>query len=396
MRRAYRTGRVRWWQALTDGQVAAIVATVVIGIWLRRPLPVAACALIAAYVLRHAMAAVMCLVLGVAGVLLSAAHWRDVVPRHIGPYAGTACLVGDPQPIDGAVTAVFELDHERFEVWTGGAIGQRLDDHLSGECVWISGTRRALHGTSAHRAALRHVVGGLDIEAYGDWSQGSTIDRASNRVRRTFAAGSAQLRAPDDALFAGLVIGDDRNEPAAMVDQFRASGLSHLTAVSGQNVAFVLAAAAPLLKRLRSWLRWAGTLAVIAWFAALTRFEPSVLRASVMAAIAATGFVLGREKPPARVLLLAVGGLVLIDPFLVWSVGFWLSVGATAGVALLATPLAGYVPGPRWLAEPAAVSLAAQAGIAPISLLVFGTMPIVAVPANLLAVPVAGFVMLYG
>jgi competence protein ComEC len=81
---------------------------------------------------------------------------------------------------------------------------------------------------------------------------------------------------------------------------------------------------------------------------------------------------------------------------LVWSVGFWLSVGATAGVALLGTALVAYIPGPRWLAVPAAVTIGAQCGVAPVSLLVFGTLPLVSIPANLLAVPVAGFVMLYG
>jgi len=192
------------------------------------------------------------------------------------------------------------------------------------------------------------------------------------------------------------VIGDDRNEPETMITDFRASGLSHLTAVSGQNIAYLLAAAAPLLRRLRPWPRWMATIGLLSWFVVLTRFEPSVLRAGVMAAIAATGFVLGRDRPPLRTLLLAIIALVFVDPMLVWSVGFWLSVGATAGVALLATPLAGFLPGPRWFTVAAAVTLAAEAGVAPVSLLVFGTLPVVSLPANLLAVPVAGFVMLYG
>ena len=268
--------------------------------------------------------------------------------------------------------------------------------HLAGECSRISGERRALSGTAARRAAVRHVVAALELHSVGDWSNGDPLDRASNRVRRVFADGAAELLAPDDSLFAGLVIGDDRNEPPAVIEQFRAAGLSHLTAVSGQNVAYVLAAAAPLLRRLRPFSRWAMTVALIGWFVVLTRFEPSVLRAGVMAGIAATGFLLGREKPPARVLALAVGVLVLVDPLLVWSVGFWLSVGATAGVALLSTRLAALVPGPDWIALPAGVTLAAQAGVAPVSLLVFGSLPLVSLPTNLLAVPVAGLVMLYG
>ena len=84
------------------------------------------------------------------------------------------------------------------------------------------------------------------------------------------------------ALLAGLVLGDDRDQPAVLRDAFSAVGLTHLLAVSGQNVAFVLAAAGPLLRRLRLGPRLAAVLVLLAFFALVTRFEPSVLRAAVM------------------------------------------------------------------------------------------------------------------
>jgi competence protein ComEC len=83
---------------------------------------------------------------------------------------------------------------------------------------------------------------------------------------------------------------------------------------------------------MRPWWRWAATLALIGWFMALTRFEPSVLRAGVMAMLGSSAFVLGRQQSVARLLAWTVTILVLVDPMLVWSVGFWLSTGATAGV----------------------------------------------------------------
>ena len=81
---------------------------------------------------------------------------------------------------------------------------------------------------------------------------------------------------------------------------------------------------------------------------------------------------------------------------LVWSVGWWLSVGATAGIALLAAPIAARLPGPRALAEALAVTIAAQIGVAPVSVSVFGGVPLASIPANLLAVPVAGPLMVWG
>ena len=392
----YGDAPAHWWQTIGDGEVAAVSALAVLGIWLGRPLPVLVAGVVAHALGARRTIAVVAVAAGIVGVWRGGRAWHDVVPDRLGRFEGVACLVSDPAPRSGAVVAVFEIEGERYEAWARGSPRRRLTTHLAGECAWINGDRRALSPTPARRAAVRHVVAGLDLRAVGDWSDGAPLDRASNRVRRVFAAGAAELTAPDDALFAGLVIGDDRNEPTAVIDQFRAAGLSHLTAVSGQNVAYVLAGAAPLLRRLRPMARWSATVGIITWFVALTRFEPSVLRAGVMAGIAATGFLLGREKPPGRVLALAVGVLALVDPLLVWSVGFWLSVAATAGVALLSTRLAALVPGPDWLALPTGVTLAAQAGVAPVSLLVFGTLPLVSLPANLLAVPVAGLVMLYG
>ena len=197
-------------------------------------------------------------------------------------------------------------------------------------------------------------------------------------------------------LFTGLVVGDDVRQSKAMIDRFRAVGLSHLTAVSGQNVAFVLAMAGIGLRRLPRWWRLGATLALIAWFVVLTRVEPSVVRAGTMAALSAIAFALGRERSSPRILGLAVIALVLIDPLLVWSVAFWLSSGATFGVCVIAPWLAKRWRGPSWFTMPLSVTIGAQLGVVVPSWLVFDRLPVIGVLANLFAVPVAGFVMLYG
>jgi len=115
-----------------------------------------------------------------------------------------------------------------------------------------------------------------------------------------------------------------------------------------------------------------------------------------MAALTAVGFALGRERSPVRLLFVAIAILVVVDPLLVWSVGFWLSVGASFGVVAIAPALQPRLRGPVWWTSALAVTLGAQLGVLVPSWLVFGRMPALGIPANLLAVPVAGFVMLYG
>jgi competence protein ComEC len=339
---------------------------------------------------------VLALTAGVAGARAGSA-WDALSPRHTGEFLGWAEVVGDPQPFPGALRTVLELDGQRFEYWARGrAKRERVGEWAAGDRLYVSGMRDRLDDARRLRVASQHVVGEFRLTWVAEVASGGPLDRASNRVREVLDRGSHALPEGDDALFRGLVFGDDAEQPPAMTARFRASGLSHLTAVSGQNVAFLLAAAGPLLRRLRPAARWAVSVAVIGWFVMLTRFEPSIIRAGAMAALSATAFVLGRERHPARLLLIAVTGLLIVDPLLARSIGFWLSTGATAGVTTVGPWLARRMRVLGLLAAPVAVTLGAQAGVFLPAMLVFGHVPLVSLPANVLAGPVAGGVMLYG
>jgi ComEC/Rec2-related protein len=234
------------------------------------------------------------------------------------------------------------------------------------------------------------VAARLSISAVGPHRAGSGPSRIANGLRRTLVRGAASMPVRERTLFTGLVLGDDREQSLEMADDFRASGLSHLTAVSGQNVAFVLAAAWPVLRLLGLRGRFLARLAVLALFGVMTRWEPSVLRAEAMAAVGLFAWTIGRPASTLRLLALAVAGLLLVDPLLVRSVGFLLSVGACVGIAVLAPPLTRRMP------LVLAVTLAAQVGVSPVLAPVFGGVPVAAVPANLLAVAAAGPVMTWG
>jgi competence protein ComEC len=383
----------------TDADVVAVVLALVVGVWGGTWAVLCVIALSAGgRVLGWATwrVPVAALVLAVVGSAAGHVAWLQAHPRHLGPYIGWARIMADPAPYGSGLRVTVEIEGERFDTWLYGSRNTRIAPHQAGEYVWLQGARAQV-GHGARRAAVRHVVGRFHAEVVGDLLPGAALWRASNQVRsRLRSAAAASMPVDEAALFTGLVLGDDGAEPPGLVADFRRSGLSHLTAVSGQNVAFILAAALPLLRRLRAWWRWAATLALIGWFMAITRFEPSVLRAGVMAMLAATAFVLGRQASSIRLLALAVGLLVLADPLLVWSVGFWLSVGATAGVCLAGPWWLARLPGPMWLRAPMAITLGAQVGVALPSLLVFHRLPLVSPLANLAAVPVAGAVMLYG
>lgn len=329
------------------------------------------------------------------GAVAGERAWTAVRSVTTGPVDTRAVVMADPVDRGRSLEVVLEVDGERFTVWARGSSARRLRQVAMGDTVRVVGERTRPHDLPSWLLS-RHVVGRLDVERVGSVRPGAPVFRAANRVRDQLERGGRTLPDADRALFTGLVYGDDRAVPPDTVDAFRTAGLSHLTAVSGQNVAYVLAAASPLLRRFPPWGRWAATIALIAWFALLTRFEPSVLRASVMAGVAATAFVTGRQRSGIGILSVALTGLLLVDPLLVWSVGLWLSAAATAGLALLAAPVEKVLPGPRWLARLGAAAIAAQAGVLPVSGAVFGIPSVISLPANVLAVPVAGVVMLIG
>lgn len=378
----------------------AAAAVAVTAVWSGDPAVITMIVLAVALLFRRWLLTIVLVALAVAGLVRSEQSWASLAPDQLGEYRGWVRLVDDPQPYRSATRVIVDVDGERFEIWSRGRAQQlRVATWRGGEWVAVSGARVRLDRERAGRVAWQHVVGEFELEWASDVAPGGPLARASNRVRAAIEQAGDQLPDADGALFRGLVVGDDRDQPPEMIDRFRASGLSHLTAVSGQNVSFLLAAAGPLLRRLRPWLRWAMTVGLIVWFVTLTRFEPSIVRAGVMAGLSTTAFLLGRDRSPVRILAVAVTGLVLVDPLLVWSVGFWLSVGATFGVSAIGPWLAArfHRLDPTGLfALPLGVTLGAQLGVVVPSVLVFGRLPLVSIPANLLAVPVAGAVMLYG
>jgi competence protein ComEC len=136
---------------------------------------------------------------------------------------------------------------------------------------------------------------------------------------------------------------------------------------------------------------------VVVFFVVLTGGEPSVMRAGVMATIALVGTLMGRPRDAGSVLASAVLILIVLDPGLIWEIGFQLSVVATAGMVALASPLAERVALlPRPVALAGAATLAAQLAVTPLLLFHFHAVPGVTVPANLLAFPAVSPALLLG
>lgn len=200
-------------------------------------------------------------------------------------------------------------------------------------------------------------------------------------------------------LLLGLSIGDTSSMDPEVEEDFRATGLGHLLAVSGSNVAMFLAPVLGLVMavRLGRGMRLVVGLVAVTFFVLLTRWEPSVLRAGAMAGLALAGVWAGRPRSTGGLLGAAVLGLLIADPALAGAVGFQLSVAATVGLAAMAGPLAARLGTlPRPLALSLAATLGAQFAVTPLLLLRFGVVPTVTVLANVLAFPAVPVALFLG
>jgi competence protein ComEC len=262
--------------------------------------------------------------------------------------------------------------------WTSVDLGSTL--HVVG---------RLAPSDSAESAAVLQVQRVVDEHADPAWWW-----RASERMRAAVRDGVAWAPGEAGALVPALVDGDDAGLSEATQQDFRTTGLTHLLAVSGTNLTLLVGFL--LLVGRRVGVSAYGQVVVVvlaaAGFVLLARPEPSVLRAAAMGLVAVAGLGSGGRRRGVRALAWSVLLLVLVDPWLSRSVGFALSVSATAGILLLAPTwrdaLARWMP--PLLAEALAVPLAAQVVCTPLVAAISGQVSLVAVAANLAVAPAVG------
>jgi competence protein ComEC len=214
-------------------------------------------------------------------------------------------------------------------------------------------------------------------------------DRLRARLVRSMAPG---LRGERRAVVAGVVLGDEAGLSEELQERFRASGLFHLLAVSGQNVALVAAGVliCGWLLGVPRWLGEIGALAAITGYVLAVGAQPSVVRAGIAGALGSLAWLAARERDRWHFLLLGALALLAWNPYVLLDPGFQLSFSAVASIFLLVPrllrALEGY-PLPQSLALVVAVSLACGLVTAPILWFQFHAVPLLTVPANALAAP---------
>ena len=322
----------------------------------------------------------------------------------------TGTVVSEPDR--GEVTTSYVVDVERVRagdlVSSGGTVligFHQYEELLPGDKVVLSGEleepprfegfdyRAYLAGQGIFATMFRPRV--LEREP-GD----ASFRRWLTETRLTFDESLQRaLPAPEAALAGGIAFGRDDQLSDVSKEHFNRSGLRHLVAVSGTNVALVAALtyalAIPLVGRKWAWMPAAVT--IVAYLCA-AGLSASVFRAGIMAGVLLGGRVIGRPQSGLPALFAAVIGMTALDPRLAREPGFQLSASATAGLITLAPWLEHgllratakfprFAP-PRFVCEALALTVAASVSTAPIMWVTFEQISVVSPLANVIVQPV--------
>ena len=209
----------------------------------------------------------------------------------------------------------------------------------------------------------------------------------------------------ESALARGFVLGEDDRIDHATREDFQRSNLTHLLAVSGENVILLCVLAWPLLALLALPLRarLIGALCLIAIYVPVTGAGPSIQRAGVMGAAGLIAALADRPRSRWYAVLLAVGITLAINPRADGDVGWQLSFAAVLGIMLWSRRLALLISGSRGrgsaraaLAEAVAVTVSATVATAPLMAEAFDQFSPAALPANVFAAPAVAPAMWLG
>jgi competence protein ComEC len=297
-----------------------------------------------------------------------------------------------------ALIAVDRIDGRRFRGRTEVVLQPCLNPPQQGWQLKLTGALKA------PQAGVHRLVSGpaSRLHRLGSWSQlradqWQVLHKSWTPIadaRRSVAARFQQVAGPQrGGLLAALVLGGAQVQlPAELREAFRVAGLSHALAASGFHLSVVLGAVLAIARGLSRPFRVSLGCSALLMFLTLAGGQPSVVRAVLMGATALLIRESDQRSRGAGVLLFTLILMLLIRPDWAHSVGFQLSAAATAGLTLSAPgveqQLLRCCPSRiRWLASAIAVSWAALIWTLPLQLLHFGSTPLYALVANLLAAP---------
>ena len=267
--------------------------------------------------------------------------------------------------------------------------------------------RQYLAGMNIH-TVVYHPQG---VERVGS-GYGSPITAAlihfRQKARETIFATFPQ---PESGLLSGILLGMDNDLPDALAQDYRDTGVAHIIAISGFNMAILAGLFLRLFTR-QIGPYWAAllTAVLLVFYSLFVEASASVWRALIMAVMGAGGHLIGRRQHGANALCFTAAAMCLVKPLLLWDVSFQLSFAATFGLVVFAQPLQDWLQGllEKRVSEKTAAgltgplsdyflfTLAAQVATLPVIAWHFGRVSLSSILANPIVLPLQPALLISG
>lgn len=283
----------------------------------------------------------------------------------------------------------------------GLRIGDELRVHGSLQAVSVSGARTPEAESYARfllRNGVRQRMQAKSIVSTGNTRAGpvGAIDGIRNRADRALALG---LNPEPAGLLRGMVLGGDAGLSEETAEDFRVAGLSHILAVSGQNVLLIVILVQAILMALDTprWSRIAIPAVVVLIYVLLCGAQASVVRAGAMGLAGLAAIAASRRSSRIYAVLLAAIVVLIWNPRATADIGAQLSFAAVLGLMAFTRPLTDRLHRlPHWAAEAFAATASATLATAPLMAFHFGAVSIVSLAANVLGAPLIGPIVWIG
>lgn len=298
-------------------------------------------------------------------------NWQTIEVRAYGPLTGDS-RIGDEVTMRGKLVTVSER------------ISGSPEAASYAKYLLRQGVRRRMQASQVSLTGRRR--GGVQ----------GVIDSIRTRSEKTLATGLASEPA---ALLRGMVLGGDAGLPEETADDFRAAGLSHILAVSGQNVLLIVILVQAIAVALNLRRRWRIIIpaVLVCIYVPLCGAQASVLRAGAMGLAGLAAVAASTQSSRVYALLLAAIFVFAWNPRATADVGAQLSFAAVLGIMAFTAPLAKKLSRmPQWMAEAFAATAGATITTAPLMAYHFGAVSLVSLAANVVGAPVIGPIVWLG
>lgn len=333
-----------------------------------------------------------------------------------GTFEIKGMVAEDPEPKDTAINLrLWAMEMKRNEEWrrVSGVILVRLPqfpEYRYGDILKVNGRLEAPPQFSGFdyreylaRQGIHSVMRYPKVELLAEGQGFKPLEWVYELRRALSRSLAAILPEPQASLAQGMLLGIRTGIPEELNEAFSRTGTMHIVAISGHNISIVaglfLIMGIYLFGRHRSFY-FVFALAGIWLYALLSGMAPSVQRAVLMGSLWLTADFIGRPRSALTALMFSAAVLVGINPSLLWDVAFQLSFAAMGGLILISSPLEAMRR--EWnstsgmgslIMGSLAVTLGATLATMPIIAANFHRIPLVTIPANLVALPALPFIM---